>query len=72
MKTFQEQLACAKRELALRRNTYPKWVETNRMKQEKMDHEIECMDEICKTIERRIELEEISGQMKMDFKKTTL
>lgn len=43
-KTPEELLACAKRELAMRREFYPKWVLQGRMDQAKVDHEIGCME----------------------------
>lgn len=67
MKTIDEQLACAKRELALRRNVYPKWV-GKRMTQDKATHEIECMEAIIATLEYRKALIEVGDEMKKNFK----
>lgn len=50
MKTIQEQVACAKRELAMRRRVYPNWVASGRMTQDKAEYEIACMDEIITTL----------------------
>ena len=50
MKTIKEQLACARRELALRRNVYPGWVARGKMNQQKSDHEIACMESIVETL----------------------
>ena len=44
--TPKEKLACAARELAMRRNVYPKWVASGRMKQEAADREIAVMEAI--------------------------
>lgn len=44
--TPKEKLACAARELAMRRNVYPKWVANGRMKQETADREIAVMESI--------------------------
>jgi hypothetical protein len=68
MKTLPEQLASAKRELALRRNTYPKWIESKRMKQESADHEIDCMESIVATLEKMVMLAEVSEEMKAKVK----
>ena len=51
MKTTKELIACAKRELALRRNVYPKWVASGRMKAEQCEHELECMEAIVVELE---------------------
>lgn len=46
MKTTTEKLACAKRELGMRRRVYPSRIENNHMTQQKADHEIACMEAI--------------------------
>jgi hypothetical protein len=48
--TIAEQIACVRRELALRKNFYPKWVQSGRMKAEAADHEIACMQAIHDTL----------------------
>jgi hypothetical protein len=48
MKTLTEQLACARRELKMRQNVYPRF---HHMTDEKKAHEIECMQEIIHTLE---------------------
>lgn len=50
MITLEQQIACARREVAMRRNVYPKWVKSGRMKQEQADHEIAVMDAIVFTL----------------------
>ncbi len=45
-----DQIACARRELALRRSVYPKWVRAGRMKQEEADREIVRMEAIVATL----------------------
>lgn len=52
MKSLAEQVACVKRELALRRNVYPGWVRNGKMTQAKADHEIECMADVLATVEK--------------------
>lgn len=45
-------LACAKRELALRRNVYPRWVGAKRMTVFKAEEEIEAMAAIVRFLEK--------------------
>ena len=68
-KTLKEQLASAKRELALRKSTYPKWVGERRMRQETCLHEIDCMSAIVATLSKMVSLEEISEEMKSFYEK---
>jgi hypothetical protein len=44
--SLEAMLGCAKRELALRRNVYRKWVRDKRYTQRQADHEIELMQAI--------------------------
>lgn len=48
--TFDAMVKCAARELAMRRNVYPKWVQSGRMKVEAAEHEINCMQAIVDTL----------------------
>ncbi len=48
---IDEQVAAARRELAMRRNVYPKWVDSRRMTQDKADREIAAMEAIIETLE---------------------
>ncbi len=41
--TIVEQIACLKRELAMRGHVYPRRVADGKMKQAQADHEIACM-----------------------------
>lgn len=43
---LDQQLAAVRREIALRRNVYPRWVAGGRMKQEKADAEIATMQAV--------------------------
>lgn len=52
MKTITEQIASAKRELALRKHVYPGMLATGKMTADQCRHEIECMEAIIKTLER--------------------
>lgn len=67
MKTLTEQLACVRRELALRKNVYPGWVRNGRMTRDKAHHEIECMASVVETIEKMKNLEEVSNEIKADI-----
>lgn len=58
-----EMLACARRELALRTNVYPRWIQAGRMTQEKAKHEIDCMAAIVNQIEKCRLLEEVSNEI---------
>jgi len=60
---YEAQLACARRELALRQRCYPRWIESRRMTQEKADIEIECMAAIVKTLEKLKHLKEVGDEM---------
>lgn len=57
--TTADQLACAKRELAMRKNAYPRWVEQKKMSAGKAAHEIAAMEAIvehfCKLVEAESE-----------------
>ena len=52
-------IACAKREAAIRRNVYPKWVESGRMKADQCRHEIECMEAIVVELESKAKEREL-------------
>ena len=64
MKTLPEQLDCARREFALRRSAYPKWVAAGKMTQDKASHEVACMEAIVVTLEKLQDLAEVSEEMK--------
>lgn len=48
--TLEAQIVCVRRELAMRKNVYPKWVASGRMKPEAADHEINCMQAVHDTL----------------------
>jgi hypothetical protein len=50
MITIDEQLACVEREIGMRRRAYPRWVESGRMTQAKMDDEIRTMKAVAETL----------------------
>ena len=49
--TIEQQMACVKREIAMRKNVYPKWVMSGRMKAEAADHEINCLTAVLRSLE---------------------
>jgi hypothetical protein len=49
--TIEQQMACVKREIAMRKNVYPKWVMSGRMKAEAADHEINCLIAVLRSLE---------------------
>jgi hypothetical protein len=49
--TTADKLACARRELAMRKNAYPRWVEQKKMSAGQAAHQIACMESIVKDYE---------------------
>ncbi len=45
-----DQIRCVGREIGLRRNVYPKWVASGRMKQQDADREIRAMEAVLATL----------------------
>jgi hypothetical protein len=56
----EDKLKCIKRELGLRRNNYPKWVASGRMKQTIAEHELRVMEAIEADYEREAKQVEIT------------
>jgi hypothetical protein len=52
MITLAEQLAEARRELALRRKCYPAWVKSGKLTHEQAYHQLAAMAEIVRTLMR--------------------
>ncbi len=50
--TLEQQIACVRRELAMRQRVYPKWVTAGRMTQQQADHEVNAMTAVLATLER--------------------
>jgi hypothetical protein len=48
--SLTDQIACLKREIALRKNVYPKWVGQRRMTQDEADREIARMTAALHTV----------------------
>jgi hypothetical protein len=46
-----DQIKCARRELAMRKGVYPKWVTAGRMKPEAADRELAAMEAIVTSLE---------------------
>jgi len=65
-------LACARRELSLRTNVYPNWVEGGRMTAEKARYEIECLQSICNTLEKLKMLGEVADSLQALEQQTEL
>lgn len=51
MKTLDEQIACVRREIALRKSFYPKRVAMNRLTPAQAEHETQCMEAVLATLE---------------------
>jgi hypothetical protein len=69
--TLREQLDCARRELALRKSVYPKWVRENRMTPTKAAHEIAAMEAIHATLEKVLMLDEVGIAWAIEAGRTT-
>lgn len=48
--SIPELAKCARREAAMRKRVYPKWVDSGRMTQSAADHETDCMEAIAKML----------------------
>lgn len=57
--TAADKLAAVRREIAMRRRLYPRWVENKLMTQSKADEEIAVMEAIAADIERQVEWERL-------------
>ena len=57
--TYEAQLQCAERELAMRRRVYPRWVADNKMTAAKADSEIAAMAAVCETLRRLAEADRL-------------
>lgn len=53
--TVDQQIACVRRELAMRRNVYPKWVANGRMTQQAAEKEMAGMQAVHDTLSRMVE-----------------
>lgn len=52
--TAADKLAAVRREIAMRRRVYPRWVEAGRMTQAKADEEIAVMEAIAADCEQAV------------------
>jgi hypothetical protein len=49
--SITEQIACVRREIAMRERVYPKWVAAKRMKEDAADRELAVMRAVLATLE---------------------
>jgi hypothetical protein len=47
---LEQQLACVRREIGMRRRVYPRWVQAGRMSQAAADREIATMEAVLDTL----------------------
>lgn len=59
----QEKLKVLRRELALRRSLYPRWIKDGRIDQAKADREIEVMEAIAADYEEVIRINSSQGTL---------
>ena len=52
MITLAEQIAEARRELALRRKCYPQWIKSGKLDSQDAYHQLQCMEAIVRTLMR--------------------
>jgi hypothetical protein len=57
--SLSDQIKCAKREVALRKAAYPKWVQSGRMKRETADYEIAAMEAILASLEALLSVQAV-------------
>ena len=57
--TAADMLACAEREVKMRKRVYPRWVEDGRMSEGAAAHQIATMEEIVKTLRPLAEKERL-------------
>ena len=63
--TLDQQLASARRELALRKKVFPAWIQNGRLTHEKADHELACMTAIVGTLEKLKHLNEAADELNL-------
>ena len=63
MRSLDKLIKCAKREVAIWRNAYPKFVARGTMSKTQCMEEIDCMEDIIALLERQKLLEEVSEEM---------
>lgn len=51
--SLADQIACVKREIAMRERAYPRWVESERMTQAQADRELLSMRAVLETLSRQ-------------------
>ena len=48
--TVDQQISEVQREIALRENVYPRWIESGRLTKQKAEHQITCMKAVLGTL----------------------
>ncbi len=61
--TLEQQIACVRRELAMRQRNYPRWVSDGRMKQAEMDHQLAAMQAVHDTVTKVKEVEDAKSRL---------
>ena len=69
--SITDQLACARRELALRRQVYPVWVKSGKLTSNAAETELERMQAIVETLDKLLGLEEVSLSIRGEQRKAT-
>lgn len=49
-KTLTEQIESVRRELSIRQDAYPRWVDAGRLNRDVAEHEIDCMKSVLATL----------------------
>jgi hypothetical protein len=55
--SMADQIACVRREIAMRRNVYPKWIESGRLKAVEAERELARMQAVHDSLERLVTLD---------------
>lgn len=53
MKTTEELIECAQRELKMRNRLYPGWVISGKIDRDKASHELDCMSDIVEILKQQ-------------------
>ena len=69
MITLREQLDAVKREVELRRTTYPRWVREGRMSPERAAHGIAVMEAVAETVAYALRCWEVTLEMQAEENK---
>lgn len=61
--TIDKQIACVRRELAMRHRNYTRWVADGRMKQAESDHQLAAMQAVHDTLMKVKEVADAKGRL---------